>query len=111
MHLACLTQHRPVCAILQRVPVNRIKLWKLKELRREYEAKLQEKVTQRVEQVDQLERNSREAAEEVCGLTTGRRCRELGTRWWCDEVQQKIKEKKAAYKAWKRSRAEADKKH
>ena len=118
---ACLTQHRPVCAILyckdyrrtRRVPIKRIKLWKLKdeELRREYEAKLQEKVNQGIEQADQLEKNIREAAEEVCGLTTGRRGRERETWWWCDEVQQKIKEKKIAYKAWQHTKTEADKEH
>ena len=56
-----------------------IKGLKDEELRREYEAKLQEKVNQSIEQADQLEKNIREAAEEVCGLTTGRRGRERET--------------------------------
>ncbi len=37
------------------------------------------------------------------------RHRERQTWWWCEEVQQAIKEKRDAYKRWQRERTEGNK--
>ena len=50
------------------------------------------------------------AAEEVCGKTKGGRMGERKeTWWWNEEVQEKIKAKKAAFKEWQRTRDESKK--
>ncbi len=50
-----------------------------------------------------------ETAREVCGESRGQRHRERKTWWWCEEVQQAIKEKRDAYKMWQREKTERNK--
>ncbi len=50
-----------------------------------------------------------ETAREVCGESRGQRHRERKTCWWCEEVQQAIKEKRDAHKRWQRERTEENK--
>ncbi len=50
-----------------------------------------------------------EAAKEVCGELRGPRHHERQTWWWCEEVQQGIKEKRDAYNRWQRERTEGNK--
>ena len=49
-----------------------------------------------------------EACKETCGETSGRRGVERETWWWCEEVQDAIERKKAAFKRWQRSRTAED---
>ncbi len=50
-----------------------------------------------------------ETAKEVCGKSRGQRHHERQTWWWCEEVQQAIKEKRDAFKRWQRERTEGNK--
>ncbi len=50
-----------------------------------------------------------ETAREVCGELRGQRHQERKTWWWCEEVQQAIKEKRDASKRWQRERTEGNK--
>ena len=53
--------------------------------------------------MERLERNVLETCREVCGETSGRRGRERETWWWCEEVQNVLREKKAAFKRWQQT--------
>ena len=116
----CLTQHRLVCADMmvkdlqkpkRRKGERRIKIWKLKTMDKKEE--FQEKLSQRIGEIDgdwkRYREISMEVAEEVCGKTTGRRQRERETWWWCEEVRQAIAEKKKAFKEWQANRTEEKK--
>ena len=50
-----------------------------------------------------------ETAKEVCGESRGKRHHERTLWWWCEKVQQAIKEKKEAYKVWQGERTEDSK--
>ena len=54
--------------------------------------------------------NAKKTAETVLGVTFGKRKREKETRWWNEEFQESIKEKKEAKKAWDKIRNENTKK-
>ena len=57
----------------------------------------------------QLEKNILHVGREVCGVTSGKRGKERETWWWNVNVQQKIVEKKMAFKRWQNSGLEEDK--
>ena len=52
----------------------------------------------------------RKTAETVLGVTFGKQKGDRETRWWNEEVQENIKEKKEAKKAWDKIRDENTKK-
>ena len=114
----CVTQHRPVRASINVRDFKRkkykrdkkIKVWKLSdpERRLEYQEKLKRSMETCHGNMEQLEKNLLNTCREVCGETTGRRGRERETWWWCEEVQEIIKVKKAAFKRWQRTRNEED---
>ena len=80
------------------------KIWKLGDEAKEYNRLVREKMskTKEGDQLDEIWKDmSRilgEAAAETCGRTRGGRLRENETWWWDKEVQEKLKEKKRAYK-------------
>ena len=83
---ACLTQHRPVCAILniKHHKVKRpkgqkkIRTWKLKdeEVRNRYQVAIQSALAENVGSWADLSRTVKQVSEEICGVTSGRRGRE-----------------------------------
>ena len=52
----------------------------------------------------------RKTAETVLGVTFGKRKGDMETWWWNEKVQESIKEKKEAKKAWDKTRNENTKK-
>ena len=114
----CVTQHRPVRATISVADFHRrgfrgkkkIKLWKLKDQdnKRECQEKFWRKMEHCHGDMEMLQKQLKIACEEVCGLTTGRRCRERETWWWNNSVQDIIREKRAAFKKWQRSGGDAD---
>ena len=63
--------------------VKRIRFWKLKneEVRKMYEEKVSSNLQARTGKLEPLHEGIRKAAEEVCGMTSGRGQREEET-WW-----------------------------
>ena len=55
-------------------------------------------------------RNAKKTAETVLGVTFGKRKGDRETWWWNEDVQESIKEKKEAKKAWDKIRNENTKK-
>ena len=53
---------------------------------------------------ERLRDNIIEAGREICGETTGKFSRKREAWWWNETVQQVIREKKEAYKKWRRYR-------
>ena len=114
----CLTQHRLLCCDLLTKNVRlkthkrekRIKQWKLKndQRRREFEERLREKIEEN-EGWTEFSDKMMEAAREVCGESKGKKHRERITWWWCEDVQEAIKQKKTDYKIWQRERTEITK--
>ncbi len=99
----CLTQHRLLCCdfiIRNMKMLKRIKLWKLKneQRRKHFEERLNERMAGTTSGRTGLSNAVMETAKEVCGESRGQRHRERQTWWWCEEVQQAIKEKRDAYK-------------
>ncbi len=82
----------------------RIKLWKLKneQIRKQFEERLQESTAGATAGWTGLSNSVMETAKEVRGESGGQRHRERQMWWWCEEVQQAIKEKTDPYKRWKR---------
>ncbi len=116
----CLTQHRLLCCdlVIKNIKMpkiqkgeKRIKLWKLKneQRRKQFEDRLQENVGGATAGWMGLSNAVKETAREVCGDSRGKKHCERKTWWWCEEVQQAIKEKKDAYKRWRRERSEGNK--
>ncbi len=89
----------------------RIKLWKLKneQRRKQFEERLQESIAGVTAGWAGLSITVMATAKEVCGGSRGQRHRERQTRWWCEEAQQAIKEKRDSYKRWQRERTEGNK--
>lgn len=117
---ACLTQHRLLCldAIVKEVKrqtkrkeTKKIKVWKLREerTRQEFEENVKRRNQNSRGGWSQLKENITEAGKEVCGITSGHRKKERETWWWNTVVQEAIKEKKAAYRKWQKSKVEEDK--
>ena len=115
---ACLTQHRLLRLELtvkgrrkmKRERVKRIKFWKLKneEVRKMYEEKVSSNLQARTGKLEPLHEGIRKAAEEVCGMTSGRGHRERETWWWNEDVQRALEEKKKSFKLWQRTKSEED---
>ncbi|XP_047495893.1 uncharacterized protein LOC125043700 [Penaeus chinensis] len=89
----------------------RIKIWKLKgDKIIEFQEKVREKQVPETETGQENWQSIKsailEAAEEVCGTTKGRRYQGRETSWWTPEVQEAIRRKKVAFKAWQRDRDE-----
>ncbi len=72
------------------------------EQRRQLEERLQERIAGATAGWTGLSNAVMETAKEVCGESRGQRHHERQTWWWCEEVQQAIKEKRDAYKRWQR---------
>ena len=115
---ACLTQHRLVCAAFQfseskkKMEGNEEKfIWKLKdrETRDVFEERLKKKIASSGDgEWKNLEEGILSAGGEICGITSAKRGRERETWWWNDVVQQRLKEKKVAYKRWQWTGMEVD---
>ncbi len=104
---ACLTQHRLLAGDLIIMYLRRkktredqkIKEWKLKdETRRQFEVRVQQKNNISRGGWKQLSDNVPEAAQEVCGETTGHRRKRREIWWWNETVQRAVKEKETVYK-------------
>ena len=121
---AVVTQHRLVCMrfktgrVKPRRPIvkERIKTWVLRKEGKkvEYQNKARDDYARQDGSVNEKWNNIKctlmQAAEEVCGKTKGGRMGERKeTWWWNEEVQEKIKAKKAAFKEWQRTREESKK--
>lgn len=118
---AVVAQHRLLCAVLRtkqekkrKVQTQkRIKIWNLKGPKiREFQGKVREKYRAETETAQEnweaMKIALLEAAEEVCGSTKGGRHQGRETWWWSAEVQEVIKKKKEAFKAWQKDRQEED---
>lgn len=57
----------------------------------------------------QVVKNIKAAGIEIYSVTSGKRGNERETWWWNEGVQEKIKEKKMAYKQWQRTGSRVDK--
>ena len=91
--------------------MRKIKIWKLKgrETRDLFEERLKEKIASSGDgEWKNLEEDILSAGGEICGRTSLKRGRERETWWWNDVVQQRLKEKKVAYKRWQRTGTEVD---
>ena len=93
----------------------KIRLWKLNDT--SCQEALREEVTRTLGGKDELpdewnktEETLRKIAETVLGVTIGKRKGDRKTWWWNEEVQESIKEKKEAKKAWDKIRDENSKK-
>ena len=116
---ACLTQHRPVCAVLEvkcykdkhRKGHKKIRAWRLKdeEVRSRYQAALHSTLAESNGTWADLSGKVKKVSEEICGVTSGKRGREREAWWWNEDVQRCIKEKKIAFKQWQRSGTTTDK--
>jgi len=83
---ACLTQHRPVCAVLEvkyhksgrRKGQKKIRVWRLKdeEVRTRYQTTLQSTLAESDGTWADLSGKVKKASEEICGVTSGKRGRE-----------------------------------
>ena len=113
----CLAQHRLLCVDLHvadpkrrrpQVGRKRLKIWKLKEeeTRRVFEERLEGKLEDHSGDWNTFKCTILETAREICGESSGRRQTDRNTWWWCEEVQQAIKEKKETYRSWQRERTE-----
>ena len=112
-------QHRLLCAVLNirkekptRVDIKKkIKIWKLKgEKVAEYRGKVREKFDANTSTVEEnwqaLKTAVLGAATEVCGTTKGGKHQGRETWWWNEDVQEAIKRKKGAFKAWQKGGGE-----
>ncbi len=108
----CLTQHRLLCCDLvirnMKMPKiqreeKRIKLWNLKneQRRKQFEERPQENIAGATAGWMELSNAVMETAKKVCGESRGQRHRERQTWWWCEEVQQAVKEKRDALRSGK----------
>ena len=93
----------------------KIRWWKLKET--SYQEAFRQEVTRILGGKDRLpnewdktEEMLRKTAETVLGVTFGKRKGDRETWWWNEKVQESIKEKKEAKKAWDKTRNENTKK-
>jgi Reverse transcriptase (RNA-dependent DNA polymerase) len=95
--------------------MSRIRWWKLEGQQLE---QFKEKTAQKWKQDDKprnvdemwnrMAGGMKDAAKEVVGMTRTDRPKRKETRWWTKEVQEKVKDKKAKFKKWQRTRVEAD---
>ena len=83
----------------------RVRWWKLKEIK--YQERLKEEVIKSLQGSDELPESwettadmLRKAGEKVLGMTSGKRQNGKETWWWNEAVQERIKDKKKAKKAW-----------
>ena len=90
--------------------MRKIKIQKLKDKEtRDLFERLKEKIASSGDgEWKNLEEEILSAGGEICGITSGKWGRERETWWWNDVVQQRLKEKKVAYKLWQQTGAEVD---
>ena len=116
----CATQHKLLCADFwikdfkrpkKRRGEKKIKVWKLKEdiYHDEYKRKLIEKMDNDKVGWNDYKTACIEAAKEVCGETSGFRQRRRITWWWCIDVQKAIRDKKKAFREWKKDQTDENK--
>ena len=116
----CATQHKLLCADFwikdfkrpkKRRGEKKIKVWKLKEdiYHDEYKRKLIEKMDNNKVGWNDYKTACIEAAKEVCGETSGFRQRRRITWWWCIDVQKAIRDKKKAFREWKKDQTDENK--
>ena len=93
----------------------KIRRWKLKET--SYQEAFRQEVTRILgdknglsDEWDKMAEMLRKTAETVLGVTFGKQKGDKETWWWNEEVQESIKEKKEAKKAWDKTRNENTKK-
>ena len=117
---ACVSQHRLLRADIKIADFHKkswkgsrkLKLWKLEDpsLRMEFEERVGEGMSwgEGEREWALLETVVREAAEQTCGRTSGRRGVQRETWWWNETVQSAIRNKAMAFKSWQRTRSVQD---
>ena len=115
----CLTQHRLLRADFKfAIPIKkkwkgmkRLRVWKLKDqdAQTEFSGLIESGLTNYTGSWDEVKSTLLEAAEQVCGRTSGKRGHERETWWWSEELQESIKQKHLAFKKWQRTGRPEDK--